>query len=80
LQGGYEKYSPVLEIGSDEHIRRTVEGMAEAASKQSEELMKIRTENEDLKSRLSRIEDQKKEQEILFSQFKKFLESQKKKG
>jgi integrase len=56
LQEAYEKYSPVLEIGTDDMVRKTVASIAEASTKQAEELTKIKQEKAALEERLQQLE------------------------
>ena len=56
LQEAYEKYSPVLEIGTDDMVRKTVASTAEALTKQAEELTKIKREKAALQKRLQQLE------------------------
>jgi integrase len=62
LQEAYEKYSPVLEIGTDDMVRKTVASTAEALTKQAEELTKIKREKDELQERLKQLEQ--KQQDI----------------
>lgn len=56
LEEAYEKYSPILEIGSDDMVRKTVASIAEASTKHAEEITKLQSEKEALEKRLQQVE------------------------